>query len=1038
MAKSSFFSGSGVSTTYIRDLESITAETAALKDAAAASALGSTASANDVTEAANIAAASASSAQLSEAAAVNSQSDAAASASQALSSQTAAASSEFVANANATAAADSEANASTSANAASTSEVASASSASAALASQSSAASSESASAVSAAASLASQTAASASEVASAASQASAASSEVASAASQAASAVSEANASTSAATATTKASEAATSATNSATSAADSETAKTAAEAAKDAALAALDSFDDRYLGAKASDPTLDNDGNSLIAGALYYDTTDDVMKVYEGSVWVAAYASLSGALLVANNLSDLESASAARTNLGLGTAATTPSTDYATAAQGALANSAVQPNDSPSFGSVTVSGTVDGRDVAADGTKLDGIEVGADVTDAANVEPLVDTHLNVIAATTGQVLSWDGADYDWVEAGGSAGGSAGDTVGTITSGDVDLSTGTVFADVPSANVTYTFSNPPAAGTGYSFTLRILGGEDATTYDIANAVYDDVIFNTYAQERSSQGFVFKPDGKKMYVIGLVANTVFQYSLSSPFDLSTASYDGVSFVVSGQDTSCRSLAFSGDGTKMYVVGSGSDAVYQYTLSTGFDLSTATYDNVSLSVSAQATGPQTVTISPDGTKMHIVGPDSDSVHQYTLSTGFDLSTAAYDTSFSVAAQESTAYGLGFSADGTSMFIVGRDDGDRIRQYTLTTAFDISTASYANIAFYMYPPVIRGVAVQFSANGKKMFVLDLFGNNIYQFTVSVSNIVYTFDYPASVDWFGNEAPVDPTPGVTDILEFFTDDGGATYYGSLIYSTDSSKALSNLGLSATATEINVLDGITASTAELNYVDGVTSNIQTQIDNIPAPPELTQVQVEDDTSTVFGQVSGQRLGQAILANASGRVELARTTVSTSVASVEFTAFDASKYESYYFEFTGIVQSVALQYMLAELSTDGGSTWVTGSNYGGSYMGTNNSTNQSDGFSGAIITGDSVEVDGNIHLTRAGDAGRKTRMIYTVVKLVGSNTPFVALGGIMRKVNAVDNALRFRPESGNFDAGTFVMYGVE
>ena len=61
------------------------------------------------------------------------------------------------------------------------------------------------------------------------------------------------------------------------------------------------------------------------------------------------------------------------------LGTAATTAATDYATAAQGALADTAVQPDDSPSFGSITVSGTVDGRDVAADGTKLDGVEAGA-----------------------------------------------------------------------------------------------------------------------------------------------------------------------------------------------------------------------------------------------------------------------------------------------------------------------------------------------------------------------------------------------------------------------------------------------------------------------------------------------------------------------------------------------------------------------------------------------------------------------------------------------------------------------------------
>jgi len=84
--------------------------------------------------------------------------------------------------------------------------------------------------------------------------------------------------------------------------------------------------------------------------------------MKVYDGSLWLAAYASLSGVLLSANNLSDLNDAATARTNLGLstvaqtgaysdlsglpalGTAAATASTDYATAAQGALADTALQ----------------------------------------------------------------------------------------------------------------------------------------------------------------------------------------------------------------------------------------------------------------------------------------------------------------------------------------------------------------------------------------------------------------------------------------------------------------------------------------------------------------------------------------------------------------------------------------------------------------------------------------------------------------------------------------------------------------------
>jgi hypothetical protein len=109
--------------------------------------------------------------------------------------------------------------------------------------------------------------------------------------ASQTAAAASQSAAASSASTASTQASNASTSASNASTSATNASNSATSAASSAASALAAFDSFDDRYLGAKASDPSVDNDGDPLNAGDLYYNTTSSVMKVYTGSAWVIAY---------------------------------------------------------------------------------------------------------------------------------------------------------------------------------------------------------------------------------------------------------------------------------------------------------------------------------------------------------------------------------------------------------------------------------------------------------------------------------------------------------------------------------------------------------------------------------------------------------------------------------------------------------------------------------------------------------------------------------------------------------------------------
>ena len=101
-----------------------------------------------------------------------------------------------------------------------------------------------------------------------------------------------------SATSAATSAAAAAVSASNAATSAGSASTSATSASSSATAAAASYDSFDDRYLGSKTSNPTLDNDGNALLTGALYFNSTAGEMRVYGGTAWVATYLPASGYL--------------------------------------------------------------------------------------------------------------------------------------------------------------------------------------------------------------------------------------------------------------------------------------------------------------------------------------------------------------------------------------------------------------------------------------------------------------------------------------------------------------------------------------------------------------------------------------------------------------------------------------------------------------------------------------------------------------------------------------------------------------------
>jgi len=265
-----------------------------------------------------------------------------------------------------------------------------------------------------------------------------------------------------------------------------------------------------------------------------------------------------------------------------------------------------------------------------------------------------------------------------------------------------------------------------------------------------------------------------------MYMVGDGGNTVDQYSLSSAWDLSTASYDSVTFALGFQEANPTGIFFKPDGTRFYITGYAGDDVNQYSLSSAWDLSTASYDSVTFSVSSQDASPSGVFFKPDGTKMYMVGFINDNVHQYSLSSAWDLSTASYDSvSFSVSSQDGTPRKAKFNNDGTKMFILG-GSGNRLHQYSLSSAWDLSTASYDSIEFIVGSQDTAPLGIEFGNSGTKLYVSGNSNNRIYQYSTG-SPVARNITWSSNIQWAGGSAPtIDYTYNSNILIHFYTMDG------------------------------------------------------------------------------------------------------------------------------------------------------------------------------------------------------------------------------------------------------------------
>lgn len=215
---------------------------------------------------------------------------------------------------------------------------------------------------------------------------------------------------------------------------------------------------------------------------------------------------------------------------------------------------------------------------------------------------------------------------------------------------------------------------------------------------------------------------------------GALADAV--VSVMVPSKINSATYlDSFSFASQSADPT--GMCFNNDGTKMFMVDTTSDNLFQYSLSTPYDVATATYDSVTFHVGTQAAFPQAIQFNGDGTKLYVLNASgsSDYIYVYNLPTPYILTGMSYSgVFFSVAAQTSEPSSFCFSADGTKMLVASRTTGNTLFEYDLTIPFDVTSATYNGNSFAAFS-YCEGVC--FSHDGMSLFYLTASTTNIYQY-------------------------------------------------------------------------------------------------------------------------------------------------------------------------------------------------------------------------------------------------------------------------------------------------------------
>lgn len=224
----------------------------------------------------------------------------------------------------------------------------------------------------------------------------------------------------------------------------------------------------------------------------------------------------------------------------------------------------------------------------------------------------------------------------------------------------------------------------------------------------------------------SRGGVTFNAEGTKMYVLS--DDDIYQFSLSTPWDVTTASYDTVTAALTGNDR--HSPRFNPDGTTLLVIDDANNRVEEYTLSTPWDLSTLSAGST-FAVSGSPTG---FDVSPDGKYFYVAhdGVGGDGAYQYEMRVPWDI-TSAYEVGF-LSITSNNPEGLAFNPSGTRLYCLSDFSPEGIMEFALTKPWDITTGSF--VQTFTLPGNLQDDII-FSPHGHRIYIREISGGTIVQY-------------------------------------------------------------------------------------------------------------------------------------------------------------------------------------------------------------------------------------------------------------------------------------------------------------